>query len=140
MSAWASTRNDPAPSDIEMLDVTTFYAKIYGDLTDRLDRGQLNIPHDRASQWTIFCFIVFNDIKANVCRSSMAKICSMISDHYEFGMIPLHSRIISNIFSKNFVLNPHQELHRSLSKKLLSFLCKCLWLCLIKEILFILCF
>ena len=85
-----------------MLDVTTFYTKKYGDFTDRLDRGQLNIPHDRASQWTIFCFIVFNDIKANVCRSSMAKICSMISDHYEFGMMPLHSRIISNIFIKNF--------------------------------------
>ena len=97
-----ATRNDPAPSDIEMLDVTTFYAKKYGDFTDRLDRGQLNIPHDRASQWTIFCFIVSNDIKANVCRSSMAKICSMISDHYKFGMVPLHSRIISNIFIKNF--------------------------------------
>ena len=45
-----ATRKDTAPSDTEMLRRTTFYASKYGDFTDRLDRGQLNIPHDEACQ------------------------------------------------------------------------------------------
>ena len=52
------TRNDVEPSDTELLSRTTFYSLKYGDYTDRLDRGQLNIPHDKACQWMFFCFVV----------------------------------------------------------------------------------
>ena len=97
-----ATRKDAEPSDTEMLSRTTFYSSKYGDYTDRLDRGQLNIPHDKACQWTFFCFIVFNTVKDRVCRNSMAALCDLVSEHYNFAMTPLHSRIISNIFLKNY--------------------------------------
>ena len=50
------TRKDDELSEDEMLNVTTFYARKYGSYTDRLDRGQSNIPNDRACQWTFFSF------------------------------------------------------------------------------------
>ena len=96
-----ATRKDAEPSDLEMLDRTTFYASKYGDFTDKLDRGLLNIPHDKACQWTFFCFILFNSVKDKVCRKSMAAFCSLISDHYNFDMTAVHARIISNVFLKN---------------------------------------
>ena len=96
------TRKDPQPSDVEMLDVTTFYATKYGTFTNHLDRGQLNIPHDRACQWTSFCFVVFNSVKEKVCRNSMSKLCAVVSEHYDFKMTPAYARIISNIFIKNY--------------------------------------
>ena len=38
------TRKDKELSEIDMMEVTTFYYKKYGSYTDELDRGQLNIP------------------------------------------------------------------------------------------------
>ena len=97
-----ATRKDVEPSDTEMLSRTTFYSKKYGDYTDRLDRGQLNIPHDKACQWTFFCFIVFMTVKDRVCRKSMSALSDLFSEHYNFEMTPFHSRIISNTFLKNY--------------------------------------
>ena len=70
--------------------------------TNHLDRRQVNIPHDRACQWTFFCFVVFNSVKEKVCRNSMSKLCAVVSEHYDFKMTPAHARIISNIFIKNY--------------------------------------
>ena len=97
-----ATRKDSELSEDDLLNVTTFYATKYGSFTDKIDRGQLNIPHDRACQWTFFCFILFNAVKDKVCRKSMGALCSQVSDHYDFGMTPVHSRIISNTFFKNY--------------------------------------
>ena len=96
------TRKDPAPSEEELLDVTTFYYKEFGGYTSSLDRGQLNVPTDRAVQWSIFCTILFNSLKNNVCRNSLMKIFSSVSEHYRFEMKEHHSRILSNILIKNF--------------------------------------
>ena len=96
------TRRDPAPSEDELLDVTTFYYKKFGGYTSSLDRGNLNVPTDKAVQWCIFCTILFNSVKNSVCRSSLMKMFSLISEHYEFGMKEHHCRILSNILIKNF--------------------------------------
>ena len=98
------TRKDDELSEDEMLNVTTFYARKYGSYTDRLDRGQLNIPNDRACQWTFFSFILFNTLKDKVCRTSLSTILLKISDHHLFAMTLPNCRILSNIFIKNFCL------------------------------------
>ena len=96
------TRNDPVLLKDELLDTTTFYHQKFGGYTDDLDRGQLNIPCDSAVQWSIFCFIMFEVVKTAVCRTSLTDIFNSISDHYKFGMKNHHSRILSNIFLKNY--------------------------------------
>ena len=98
------TRKDDELSEDEMLNVTTFYARKYGPYTDRLDRGQLNIPNDRACQWTFFSFILFNTLKDKVRRTSLSSILLKISDHHLFAMTLPNCRILSNIFIKNFCL------------------------------------
>ena len=57
-------------------------------------RGQLNIPTDCAVQWSFFSFIIFQCVKDSVCRSSLSKIFSRISEHHKFGMTSHHSRIL----------------------------------------------
>ena len=97
-----ATRKDTELSEEEMLRCTTFLATKFGSFTDEVDRGQLNIPHDRACQWTFFCIILFNAVKEKVCRKSMIIICNLVSEFFDFGMTPNHSRIISNTFIKNY--------------------------------------
>ena len=99
------TRNDPDISEEELFDVTTFYYGKFGGYTEQLDRGQLNIPTDCAVQWSFFSFIIFQCVKDSVCRSSLSKIFSRISEHYKFGMTSHHSRILSNIFLKKHCLD-----------------------------------
>ena len=96
------TRKDEELPEKDLLDVTTFYFEKYGSYTDELDRGQLNIPTDRACQWTCFCYIMFHTIKDNVCRESLSNILSMVAERYSFGMLLNHARILSNIFINNY--------------------------------------
>ena len=115
-----ATRKDDELSEDEMLSVTTFYATKYGSFTDRLDRGQLNIPHDRACQWTFFCFIIFNSVKDKICRKSLSSIFSKVSDHFDFKMTEKHSRIISNIFIKNYCRETTPRSTKESSQKVLK--------------------
>ena len=96
------TRHDASPTEDDLLDVTTFYHKDFGGFTSSLDRGNLKVPTDKAVQWSIFCTILFNSVKDNICRNSLMKMFSLISEHYRFGMKEHHSRILSNILIKNF--------------------------------------
>ena len=91
------TRKDQVLPEEELLDITTFYHQRFGGYIDQLDRGQLNIPTDCAVQWSCFSFIMFQTVKDSVCRGSLSKILSTISEHYKFGMKNHHSRILSNI-------------------------------------------
>ena len=105
------TRKDKELSEIDMMEVTTFYYKKYGSYTDELDRGQLNIPTDCACQWTFFSYIIFYTIKKNVCRKSLSQILVMIAERYSFNMSSDHARILSNIFIKNYCneCSPHSS-------------------------------
>ena len=96
------TRKDTELYDVSVLDRTTFYHEKFGGYTDSLDRGGLNIPSDKACQWTVYSFIVFNVVKELVCRKSFTKIALILLDVYEFGMEERHARILSNIFIKNY--------------------------------------
>lgn len=96
------TRKDPEEDELSQLDQTTFYFQQFGKYTDSLDRGGLNIPSDRACQWTIFCYVLFNVVKASVCQRSFMKIAMTVSDELQFQMEERHARIISNIFLRNF--------------------------------------
>ena len=66
------TRKDSELTESELLDVTTFYFGKYGEYTDNLDRGGLNIPNDSACQWTFFSYSLFVGVKDKVCRSSLS--------------------------------------------------------------------
>ena len=44
------TRHDAAPTEDDLLDVTTFYYKDFGGFTSSLDRGNLNVPTDKADK------------------------------------------------------------------------------------------
>ena len=61
-------RNDSGPSEEKLLNETTFYHQKHGQYLDAMNRGGLNIPTDNTSQWSIFCFILFNAVKEKVCR------------------------------------------------------------------------
>lgn len=93
-----ATRKD-SYSDYEE---TAFYYEKCGQYTEALDRGGLKKPSDRACQWTIFCFIVFNVVKDSVCRNSFTKIALMISEMFSFEMEEKNARVLSNIFLKNY--------------------------------------
>ena len=96
------TRKDPAPTEEEMLDVTTFYHQKYGGYVDDYDRGQLNIPTDKAAQWSLFCEIIFESVKNYVCQSSLTAIFDQVSKHYLFDMTTRHSRILANIMLNRY--------------------------------------
>ena len=82
---------------------TSFYFEKYGGYLESLDRGGLTVSSDRACQWTFFSYIVFNLVKDCVCRASFMKIALTLSDMFEFMMEERHSRILANIFLKNYV-------------------------------------
>ena len=57
------TRNDLELDERTRLGQTSFYFEKYGEFTKSMDRGVLNVPSDRACQWTIFCYILFKTVK-----------------------------------------------------------------------------
>ena len=95
------TWKDPEFDEVSLLGQTTFYFEKYGEYTDSLDRGGLNIPSDSVCQWVTFCFILFNVVKNSVCRKSFSKMAMALSDTYQFDMKERHARILSNILINN---------------------------------------
>ena len=95
------TRHDAERSEVELLEITTFYHQKYGDFTDALDRGGLNIPSDTACQWTFFCYIMFNAVKKDVCRTSLSNLFMLTSQMHNFNMQRNHALILSNVFFKD---------------------------------------
>ena len=62
IAGYATRKDEELPED-ELLLCTTFLANKFGTFTNEIDRGFLNIPHDRACQWTFFSFILFKAAK-----------------------------------------------------------------------------
>ena len=95
------TRKD-VPTEEELFNTTTFYFKKYGDYTKSMDRVFLNVPTDKACQWTVFCYLLFNAVKDKVCRKSLANLFVLVADMHNFGMDRVHANILSNILFKNY--------------------------------------
>lgn len=116
------TRKDPELDELSLLGETTFYYAKFGQYASALDRGGLKIPSDRACQWTIFGFIVFNIVEDSVCRNSFTKILVTISDMFNFEMKERHARSLTNIFLKNhcYAATPRSSKEPALKKLKLS--------------------
>jgi len=102
------TRRDEELSEEEMLQTTTFYYQKFGEYTDKMDRGWLNVPTDNACQWAFFAYLIFNCVKNHVCRKSLCTIFMEISKAFGFHMTMVHARILSNILFNNHckLMNP----------------------------------
>ena len=61
------SRKNPSEVDEDTYD----YYEMYGGYTMALVRGGLVAAGDILCQWTIFCFIMFDHAKNNVCRTSL---------------------------------------------------------------------
>ena len=65
-------------SEDELFETTSFYASKYGQYIDMLDRGNLKVPSDRASQWTFFpmlcSHVMLVIVKDKVCQKSLSDI------------------------------------------------------------------
>ena len=91
------TRHDEM-TDSDLFESTTFYFQKYGEYTDFLDRGGLNIPIDSTVQWVFFSHIMFNAVKDKVCRKSLINVLVLISDMHSFNIKRKHALQLSNIF------------------------------------------
>ena len=100
------TPNDSGSSEEKLLNETIFYHRKYGEHLDAMDRGELNIPTDDTCQWSIFCFILFNAVKEQICRKSFCNLSMMVSEYCDFDMEKRHGIILSKILLKNLVKVP----------------------------------
>ena len=73
------TRNDDVTDD-DLFEVDMKYYRKYGAFTQSIYHGGLNLPSDTGCQWTFYSFIMSNAAKYRVCRTSLSKLCMMISD------------------------------------------------------------
>ena len=64
----------------EVSDDTFSYQEKYGNFTDDLNRGGLQIPGDSACQWIFYCYIMFHEVANAVCRTSLCNLLMSISD------------------------------------------------------------
>ena len=61
-----------------------------------LDRGNLKVPSDRATQWTFFSYVMFVIVKDKVCQKSLSDLLLEISTIYDFGMSKSHAKSLAN--------------------------------------------
>ena len=83
--------------DASVEDSFMFFEK-YGSYTECLSRGGLKIPGDSTCEWSVFWFIMFDEIKNKICRNSLIKVFQDIADHFEFCVQTSHCRILANTF------------------------------------------
>ena len=119
------TRHDAERSEEELLEITTFYHQKYGDFTDALDRGGLNIPSDTACQWTFFCYIMFNAVKNDVCRTSLSNLFMLTSQMHNFNMQRNHALILSNVFFKNHCVKNTPRSTKETKQKVIKLSVEC---------------
>ena len=69
-----------------------------------MNRGELKILGDAVCQWVILCFIMFNIVRAKICRKSLITIFQSIADHHIYGYSACedHSRTLANILINNY--------------------------------------
>ena len=82
------------------------FKKKYGSYTKRLSRGGLMKPGDSTCEWSVFCFIMFDEIKIKICRNCPMKVFQDIADHFvcrpviaEFWQIHSSICIVENLLT-----------------------------------------
>ena len=101
-------------------DDTYHYYEEYGCYLASLDRGGLKVPNDTACQWAIFCFIIFDVIKTNVCRRSLTSVFLQVSDAYHFHREERHCVVLANIFINNFCKASTPLLRKEIKQKVIK--------------------
>ena len=69
-----------------------------------LNRTVLKAPRDYICQWYIVCFVVFDKIKACVCRKFLLAVFQNISDSLSFSDHKFHCRILTYILINSFCM------------------------------------
>ena len=82
--------------EVEEQEVKFYYGE-FGDYTAEINHGSLKVPNDNACQWTIFSYILFNEIVSKVCRKSLCNVLMLISESFNFNMERKHAISFSNI-------------------------------------------
>ena len=119
------TRKDPALEEEDLMNETMFYYQKFGDYTDTLDRGGLNVPTDSTCQWTFFCYLLFNAVKHEVCRTSLTNLFMAVSTMHSFNMKRHHGRILSNIFFKNHCVQNSPRSTKEARQKVIKLSVEC---------------
>ena len=57
-------------NEVEEQEEARFYYGEFGDFTAEINRGGLKIPNGNVCQWTIFSYILFNEIVSKVYQKS----------------------------------------------------------------------
>ena len=83
---------------------TMYYYDKFLKYLDQLNRGVLALPQDHLVQWCIYCFVLFTQIGERVCRTFLINLFISISEKWHFNISLKHSKILSNIFLKNYFL------------------------------------
>ena len=92
----------------------------FGKYLDQLNRGALVLPQDHLVQWCIYCFVLFTQIGERVCRTFLMNLFISISEKWHFNISLKHSRILSNIFLKNYALFRSPRSSKEASLKVLK--------------------
>ena len=61
-------------NEVEEQGEAKFYYGESCDYTAEINCGGLKIPNDNVCQWTIFSYILFNEIVCKVCRKSLCNV------------------------------------------------------------------
>ena len=73
----------PTRSRLSDADDSHNYFEKYGNYSDLLNRRGGDCQHQKTSQWTIFCFIMFEMIKHIVCQTSLSRILMKFLKHMD---------------------------------------------------------
>ena len=99
---------------------TMYYYDKFGKYLDQLNRGAVVLPQDHLVQWCIYCFVLFTQIGEWVCRTFLINLFTSISEKWHFNISLKNSRILSNIFLKNYLLFCSPRSSKEASLKLLK--------------------
>ena len=105
--------------DLDLNATYTYYEK-HGSFTQKLIRGGLQIPHDMACQWCVFCYLMFARVKSYVCRKSLGNIFQFISEYYGFEMNKHHCYTLSNILLSKWCKAATRHLGKEPAMKILK--------------------
>ena len=90
-------------NEVEEQEEAKFYYGEFGDYAAEINLRCLKIPNDNVCQWTIFSYILSNEIVSKVSRKSLCNVLMLMSQSFNFNMDRKHAISLSNIFLKNYV-------------------------------------
>ena len=81
-----------------------YYYDKFEKYLDQLNKGAIVLPQDHLVQWCIYCSVLFTQIGERECRTFFINLFIFISEKWHFNISLKNSRILSNIFLKNYSL------------------------------------